>query len=59
MTSVRTQLPYQYYSLPFCPPANDDRHYRTLNLGKGGRVLIRVMEGCSLIRVIVWVKGRN
>ncbi len=34
MTSIKTQLPYEYYSLPFCRPADDNLHYKTLNLGK-------------------------
>ena len=33
MTSVKTQLPYEYYSLPFCQPESDV-HYKSLNLGK-------------------------
>ena len=33
MTSVKTQLPYEYYSLPFCQPEGDV-HYKFLNLGK-------------------------
>ena len=34
MTSVKTQLPYEYYSLPFCKPKDGDVHYKTLNLGQ-------------------------
>ena len=34
MTSVKTQLPYEYYSLPFCKPKEGDVHYKTLNLGQ-------------------------
>lgn len=32
LTSSRTQLPYEYYSLPFCPP--DKVVYKGENLGK-------------------------
>ena len=32
MTSVKTQLPYDYYSLPFCKPAKGI-HYKSENLG--------------------------
>ena len=32
MTSTKTQLPYEYYSLPFCKPEGD-LQYNTLNLG--------------------------
>ena len=33
MTSVKTQLPYEYYTLPFCQPEDGDVHYKSLNLG--------------------------
>lgn len=42
MTSIRTQLPYQYYTLQFCPPADDNFHYKPLNLGevlRGDRIV--------------------
>lgn len=32
MTSVKTQLPYEYYTLPFCKPPN--LHFKPENLGK-------------------------
>lgn len=32
MTSTRTQLPYEYYSLPFCKP-KDGIEYKSENLG--------------------------
>lgn len=31
MTSVKTQIPYEYYSLPFCKPEKVE--YRSENLG--------------------------
>jgi len=34
MTSVRTQLPYEYYTLAFCPPEDEKLHYKSLNLGR-------------------------
>lgn len=34
MTSMKTQLPYEYYSLPFCSPEGEKR-YKSLNLGRG------------------------
>lgn len=34
MTSTQTQLPYEYYSLPFCPPKNRAYDYKSENLGK-------------------------
>lgn len=42
MTSVRTQLPYEYYTLPFCKPDSNDVHYKSLNLGevlRGDRIV--------------------
>ena len=33
MTSVKTQLPYEYYTLRFCSLPQDKIHYKTLNLG--------------------------
>ena len=34
MTSTHTQLPYEYYSLPFCVPKNGTFIYKSENLGK-------------------------
>lgn len=34
MTSTRTQLPYEYYSLQFCLPKNGTLHYKSENLGE-------------------------
>ena len=34
MTSVKTQLPYEYYTLPFCQPQDGNIKYKSLNLGK-------------------------
>ena len=37
MTSTKTQLPYEYYSLAFCGLENPEQiHYKKLNLGKEG-----------------------
>lgn len=43
MTSTRTQLPYEYYSLQFCLPKNGTIVYKSENLGevlRGDRVFI-------------------
>lgn len=34
MTSVHTQLPYEYYSIPFCLPKNGTFIYKSENLGE-------------------------
>lgn len=34
MTSTHTQLPYEYYSLPFCWPKNGNFNYKSENLGE-------------------------
>mmetsp|Transcript_21160 Transcript_21160/g.49622 ORF Transcript_21160/g.49622 Transcript_21160/m.49622 type:complete len:667 (-) Transcript_21160:66-2066(-) len=34
LNSVRTQLPYEYYTLPFCEPAKQKRSDEVLNLGE-------------------------
>lgn len=34
MTSSKTQLPYDYYSLQFCLPKNGALHYKSENLGE-------------------------
>lgn len=34
LTSTITQLPYEYYSLPFCLPKNGTLVYKSENLGK-------------------------
>lgn len=42
MTSTQTQLPYEYYSLPFCPPKNRAYEYKSENLGevlRGDRIV--------------------
>ncbi|XP_063234730.1 transmembrane 9 superfamily member 4 [Bacillus rossius redtenbacheri] len=42
MTSTHTQLPYDYYSLPFCVPKNRKVVYKTENLGevlRGDRIV--------------------
>ena len=33
LTSMKTQLPYEYYSLPFCLPKNGTLVYKSENLG--------------------------
>ncbi|XP_028515708.1 transmembrane 9 superfamily member 4 [Exaiptasia diaphana] len=40
MTSIKTQLPYEYYTLPFCKPTN--LHFKPENLGevlRGDRIV--------------------
>lgn len=42
MTSTKTQLPYEYYSLPFCLPKNGTVIYKSENLGevlRGDRIV--------------------
>merc|ERR1719356_1901699 len=34
MTSSHTQLPYEYYSLPFCKPGSGKVEYKSQNLGE-------------------------
>lgn len=59
MTSIHTQLPYEYYSLPFCVPKNGSIHYKSENLGevlRGDRIVntpydVRMAENtpCTLL----------
>ncbi|XP_050338391.1 transmembrane 9 superfamily member 4 isoform X1 [Bactrocera neohumeralis] len=59
MTSSRTQLPYQYYSLQFCLPKNGTLIYKSENLGevlRGDRIVntpydVRMAENinCKLL----------
>ena len=51
MTSAKTQLPYEYYSLPFCQPA-DGITYQTLNLGE-------VLRGDRIVNTAYDVKMGN
>ena len=47
MTSVKTQLPYEYYSLPFCRSSQKGIHYKSLNLGevlRGDRIANTLYE---------------
>lgn len=42
MTSIKRQLPYDYYSLPFCKPEDGKLHYKPENLGeilRGDRIV--------------------
>lgn len=42
MTSIHTQLPYEYYSLPLCLPKNGSFTYKSENLGevlRGDRIV--------------------
>lgn len=42
MTSIKRQLPYDYYSLPFCKPPDGKLHYKPENLGeilRGDRIV--------------------
>lgn len=42
LTSTHTQLPYAYYSLPFCRPKNDKFEFKSENLGevlRGDRIV--------------------
>ena len=34
ITSTHTQLPYEYYSIPFCPPKSGQVQYKSQNLGE-------------------------
>lgn len=61
MTSIHTQLPYEYYSLPFCLPKGglNAIHYKSENLGevlRGDRIvntpyIVKMAEDsqCSLL----------
>ncbi|CAH1105050.1 unnamed protein product [Psylliodes chrysocephalus] len=61
MTSIHTQLPYEYYSLPFCLPKGGSEaiHYKSENLGevlRGDRIvntpyIVKMAEPtpCSLL----------
>ena len=42
MTSIKTQLPFEYYSIPICKP--EKLQYKPENLGKmpTGNILIRM-----------------
>lgn len=58
MTSIKTQLPYDYYSLPFCSP--EKVQYIPENLGKlqygqlylsGG--IIRLLVACVMTETVL------
>lgn len=34
LTSMKTQLPYEYYSVPFCKPKGGEIQYKSENLGE-------------------------
>ena len=42
LTSMKTQLPYEFYSVPFCKPAGGEIQYKSENLGeilRGDRIV--------------------
>ena len=46
MTSTHTQLPYEYYNLPFCRPRNGTVYYKSENLGeilRGDRFVVSIL----------------
>ena len=54
MTSTHTQLPYEYYSLPFCLPKNGTFIYKSENLGevlRGDRYFIYIY---IYIYIYIW-----
>lgn len=74
LTSSRTQLPYEYYSLQFCLPKNGTVVYKSENLGevlRGDRIVntpyeVRMAENinCKLLcntkdRPITWDKDES
>ncbi len=42
LTSVKTHIPYEYYTLPFCKPQQGELTYKSENLGevlRGDRIV--------------------
>jgi transmembrane 9 superfamily protein 2/4 len=42
LTSVKTVIPYEYYTIPFCKPVGGELHYKSENLGevmRGDRIV--------------------
>ena len=68
MTSSKTQLPYEYYSLKFCKP-NKGVFYKTENLGevlRGDRIVntafdVKMAEhkGCMVLCPITWTEQES
>lgn len=54
LTSIKTQLPYEYYSLPYCRPEKIQKHAE--NLGevlRGDRIENSVYQVCTVVVVDV------
>ena len=52
MTSVKTQLPYDYYALPFCKPSDSKLHYKPENLGE-------ILRGDRIVNTPYEVRGTH
>jgi len=52
MTSVKTQLPYDYYALPFCKPSDSKLHYKPENLGE-------ILRGDRIVNTPYEVRGSH
>ncbi|KAI6178644.1 Transmembrane 9 superfamily member [Aphelenchoides besseyi] len=52
LTSTRTVIPYEFYSLPFCKPENNAIHYKSENLGE-------VMRGDRIVNTLYKVAMRK
>ena len=50
LTSSRTQLPYEYYSLPFCQP--NKITYKAENLGKPLVLLLPVSQEPGMVFIV-------
>lgn len=58
MTSTHTQLPYEYYSLPFCLPKNGTFIYKSENLGevlRGDRYIIILFASLFVYITIYYI----
>lgn len=52
MTSTKTQLPYEFYSVPMCMPGPDELYHRQENLGE-------VLRGDRIVNTLYKVKMMN
>jgi len=56
MTSSKTQLPFEYYSLPFCQPKSGSVEYKSQNLGEIPQVCLRP-TGRAVAAPVTWPRS--
>lgn len=57
LTSMMTQLPYEYYSLPFCLPKNGTVVRKSENLGQSIVVTVAISQDMQHLYLLTTFRG--